>query len=54
VAQEAGARPPPCGPAASFEQLREENRRLRRQLKRAQLEREIFKKATACFAKESS
>ncbi len=43
----------PCGPQASFDQLREENRRLRGQLKRAQMERTIFKKATACFAKES-
>ena len=33
--------------------LREENKRLRQQLKRAELEREILKKATAYFAKES-
>ena len=44
---------PPCGPDASFEQLRDEVRRLRGQLKQAELERSIFKKATACFAKES-
>lgn len=43
----------PCGPDASFEQLREENRRLRGQLKQAELERAIFKKVTVCFAKES-
>ncbi len=45
--------PPPCGEDASIEQLREENRRLLRQLKQAELEREILKKATAYFAKES-
>ena len=45
--------PTPCGPDASFEQLRDENRRLRRQLQRAEMERDILKKATACFAKES-
>ena len=45
--------PTPCGEDASLEALREENQRLRRQLKRAELEREILKKATAYFAKES-
>ena len=45
---------PPCGPDASIEQLRDENRRLQKQLRRAELEREILKKATAYFAKESS
>lgn len=45
--------PEPCGEDASMEQLREENARLRRQLRRAELEREILKKATAYFAKES-
>jgi len=45
--------PTPCGPDASFEQLRDENRRLRDQLKRADMERTILKKATAYFAKES-
>ncbi len=45
--------PTPCGPDATLEQLRQENRRLRGQLKQAELERAIFKKATACFAKES-
>jgi transposase len=43
----------PCGGDATLAQLREENQRLRRQLKRAELEREILKKATAYFAKES-
>jgi transposase len=43
----------PCGENASLEELREENKRLRQQLKRAELEREILKKATAYFAKES-
>ncbi len=47
--------PPPalCGDEATVEDLREENKRLRKQLKRAELEREILKKATAYFAKES-
>ena len=46
--------PTPCGPNASIDQLQDEVRRLRQQLKRAELEREILKKATAYFAKESS
>jgi len=41
------------GPGASLEELREENKRLKRALKRAELEREILKKATAFFAQES-
>ena len=45
--------PEPCGEDASFEQLQEENKRLRKQLRRAEMEREILKKATAYFAKES-
>lgn len=57
--------PPPqaCDDDASVEELLEENKRLRKQLKRAELEREILKKATArrrrfdcpfgAFAKES-
>jgi transposase len=45
--------PPPCGEDAGVKELREENARLRRQLRRAELEREILKKATAYFAKES-
>lgn len=44
---------PPCGENASVEELRDEVARLRKQLKRAELEREILKKATAFFAKES-
>lgn len=47
------APPAPCGEEATVQQLREENKRLRRQLQRAELEREILKKATAYFAKES-
>jgi len=42
-----------CGENATLEELREENRRLRRELRRAELEREILKEATAYFAKES-
>ena len=45
--------PTACGDNATFDELREENKRLRRQLRRAELEREILKKATAYFAKES-
>jgi transposase len=45
--------PTPCGENASVEELRDEVARLRQQLKRAELEREILKKATAYFAKES-
>jgi transposase len=46
-------KPPPCGENASLAELKEENQRLRRELRRAELEREILKKATAYFAKES-
>jgi transposase len=45
--------PESCGDNATVDELREEVKRLRRQLKRAELEREILKKATAYFAKES-
>jgi transposase len=44
--------PEPCGENATVDQLRE-NARLRKHLRRAELEREILKKATAYFAKES-
>lgn len=44
--------PEPCGPDAT-EELRAELKRLRKKLQRAELEREILKKATAYFAKES-
>ena len=44
---------PPCGEDATLDELREENQRLRRELRRAEMEREILKKATAYFAKES-
>ncbi len=42
-----------CGENATVEQLQQENKRLRKQLKRAEMEREISRKATAYFAKES-
>ena len=45
--------PEPCDEHASLAELREENKRLRRQLQRTELEREILKKATAYFARES-
>ncbi len=46
-------KPEPCGEDASLNELRAENQRLRRELRRAEMEREILKKATAYFAKES-
>ena len=46
-------KPVPCDAHASLIELREENQRLRQQLRRAEMEREILKKATAYFAKES-
>ena len=45
--------PEACGEDATVQQLRDENQRLRKELKRAEMEREILKKATAYFAKES-
>ena len=45
--------PTPCGENATVQQLQQENKRLRKQLRRAEMEREILKKATAYFAKES-
>jgi transposase len=36
--------PKPCGEDATVQELREEVQRLRRQLRRAELEREILKK----------
>ena len=45
--------PDACGDDATLEQVMEENKRLRKQLREAELEREILKKATAYFAKES-
>ena len=47
--------PPPREPGsdASLEELRQENKRLKQLLKRAEMEREILKKATAFFAQES-
>lgn len=46
--------PEPCGDGASVEQLQDENRRLRQQLKQAEMERDILKKATAYFASQST
>ena len=45
--------PQPCGDDASLEELIAENKRLRKKLQQAEIEREILKKATAYFAKES-
>jgi transposase len=44
----------PLAPDVSPEQLRRENARLREENRRLLMEREILKKATAFFAKESS
>ena len=44
---------PELGPDATIDELRDENKRLKTALKRAELEREIRKKATAFFARES-
>jgi transposase len=46
--------PEPCGESATVEELRQEVKRLRKQLQRTEMEREILKKATAYFAKEST
>ena len=45
--------PEPCGPDATVEELNAELKRLKKKLREAELEREILKKATAYFAKES-
>ena len=45
--------PEPCGDDSSVEDLKAENKRLRIELRNAEIEREILKKATAYFAKES-
>lgn len=45
--------PEPCGDDASVQELQAEIKRLRKQLQTAELERNILKKATAYFAKES-
>jgi len=48
------AQPPaPCGQNATVEQLQAENNRLRKQLRQAEMEREILKKATAYFARQN-
>jgi len=45
--------PQPCEQDATVEQLQAENNRLRKQLRQAQMERDILKKATAYFASQS-
>lgn len=45
--------PKACGDDATVAELQAELRQLRKQLRQAELEREILKKATAYFAKES-
>lgn len=46
-------KPQPCDDNSTIQQLLTEKRCLHRQLRQAELEREIPKKATASFAKES-
>ena len=48
-----GKKPEPCGEDATKEELQAEVKRLKKELYQAELEREILKKATAFFAKES-
>jgi transposase len=43
----------PCGDDATVAELQLEVKRLRKSHKRAEMDREILKKATAYFAKES-
>ena len=43
----------PCDDDASAELLREEIKQLKKRLQRAEMERDILKKATAYFARES-
>ena len=45
--------PEACGQDATVEQVQAENIRLREQLKRAEMERDILKKATAYFANQN-
>ena len=45
--------PEPCDDDASVAVLQDEVKRLRKRLQRAEIEREILKKATAYFARES-
>ena len=45
--------PAPCGENATAEELQAEVQRLQKALRRAELERDILKKATAYFAQES-
>lgn len=46
-------KPEAAGDDASLAELKAENQRLKRELRQAEMEREILKKATAYFAKES-
>lgn len=48
------SKPNPCGDDATISELQAENKRLRKALKRTEMEREILKKATVYFAKETS
>ena len=45
--------PEACGEDATFRELQDENKRLRKKLRVAEMEREILKNATAFFAKGS-
>ena len=45
--------PQPCGQDWTVEPLQAENHRLRKQLRQAEMERDILKKATAYFASQN-
>jgi hypothetical protein len=53
LAQEVSSPPAPCGENATAEELQAEVQRLQKALHRAEMERDILKKATAYFAQES-
>ena len=47
------SQPQPCGQDGTVEQLQAENNRLRKQLRQAEMERDILIKATAYFASQN-
>ena len=53
MAQQYASHPQSCDQDATAEQLKAENNRLRKQLKQAEMERDILKKATAYFANQN-
>ena len=47
------SQPQPCGQDGTVEPLQAENNRLRKQLRQAEMERDILKKATAYFGRQN-